>query len=215
MMPINAPPIIDLFGVPLWSIQLAISIAGLVIGSVIAAAGSLIAYRNAYGAAPIYLVTSWGIGTHKNEDPDKFLVLSMKIEFWNRRKYPITLQGCTATFPGLSVRHVYRYVNDNAKLMISPGGDSTLHMSFRVGDSVKLDPEAHYTFKLDFPFEKPKSRNIDSMTKLLFHYFDPASNKRKKLYGHHRYHFNPEDLADFLPENDMSPPSPDGLRTEI
>lgn len=199
------PPIIEVFGIPLWSIQLAISIAGLIIGSVIALAGSIIAYRNAYGAAPIYLVSSWGIQVKQQEDPENFFVLSMTIECWNRRKYPIVLNGGVVTFPGLRFKMVYRYPKSEKHKLTIFSDQNSLYMNFRSGDSVKLDPGTHYSFKIDFPFEKPKTRiDIDTMGKLVLYYFDPTSNKRKRLHGQHRYNFKAHELPDVFPE-DLQP----------
>lgn len=193
---------IDVFGMPLWQVQLIISVLGLIIGSVIATAGSIIAYRNVYGAAPIYLVSSWGIGVNAEEEPENFFVLSMTIEFWNRRKYPIVLNGGVVTFPGLKFKMVYRYLESPNKLTISSDKNSCLYMNFRSGNSVKLDPGMHYSFKINFPFEKPKTRvEIDTMAKLALYYFDPASNKRKRLHGRHRYNFKAKELPDVFPED--------------
>lgn len=177
MMPINAPPIIDLFGVPLWSIQLAISIAGLVIGSVIAAAGSFIAYRNAYGSAPLILV-----GGHSLKATGEMGVLWAKLDivFWNNRKYPIRHTQMKVTFDE-AVTLIEQHSDKNDLWTVD--GNSVYWQA----DAVKVGPSSSIEHLLEVPFKNRPFEGMNSTVEIVVNYFDPISNKSKRIKRKYQY----------------------------
>ncbi|MER8492243.1 hypothetical protein NKH53_29010 [Mesorhizobium australicum] len=150
MTPILAP---TLFGIQLPYITLTVQIFSAFAGAILAVAGSIIAYRNTYGASPIFLVSSWGLGSQRLEDPEQFYNASMTIEFWNRRKYPVVIKGTRVTFPSFEFKNVVRR-SKAGNMVISPDG-STLNIDLVNLNSVtKVEPSTHYSIEFEFPFKK-------------------------------------------------------------
>ncbi|TIL25589.1 MAG: hypothetical protein E5Y88_11560 [Mesorhizobium sp.] len=186
-----------LFGIELPFLALLFQAFSAVTGAVLAMAGSVIAYRHAYGAAPIFLVSSYGVSSAGVKEPEIYSDITMTIEFWNRRKYPLVLKGAFITFPGVEFKQVYRYGKPQETAMYSE--DSTIYFGFRSKEQqVKVDPASHYSMEITFPFKRSEN-GIHSNTKVVIHYFDPISNKLKKLNGAHPFNIEADDMPGVPP----------------
>lgn len=168
------------FGAPLWSVELAISVLGLVVGSVIAIAGSLIAYRSNNGTEPLLFIGSHGL---KGGGGNKELYWALlEVDFWNNRKYPIRYSGITVRFPNIEIV-------DSAFDKETGWGSSNQLVYWRAGPT-KIGPSAHMTHNVEIPFKRRSLDDLRSTVVVTASFFDPVKNRTIEKQLSHVYSFD-------------------------
>jgi hypothetical protein len=154
------------FDIP--TVQL-IAYSALTCASVIVATVSVVlAYRQNFGWPPIVLVRMFVI--NYSEQPYEF---TMEFEVWNRRKYPIVIQGQDLRFRNVRfIRVEERRPLDYANTW--DGGPET----FSNYKSVVLEPNGHEKFEFIYVAQNKNRKKQASKVKIRVFYFDPIKNKQ-------------------------------------
>jgi hypothetical protein len=173
-----------LFDWPVDLLTLLVEAIGALAGVTIAIAGSIIAYKQTYGSAPLQLVTSHGVMLDMDASPSgATYTATLSLEVWNLRTYPIQVRYVHATFPGLSFLH---RPPDHERRDWQANGNSLM---LSAHDEVQIAPQARHLFKIEGDFAKRSLDNIVSNVKITTTVFDPMAAKVKKLHSKHEYRF--------------------------
>jgi hypothetical protein len=128
------------------------SIAGLA-GSVVAIIAVYLSYRHNRGSKPVVVSTDMGILEYRPRDelsPPPVLVIIFEV--WNRRKYPVVVEGVAVSFDRLQVLDPPDRPDDLVRW-------SRDGQQFEAWPTLSLDPLSHRQFSLGAPFEEPHARD--------------------------------------------------------
>jgi hypothetical protein len=147
-----------------------IAYVSLTFASVIFAGTSLVmAYRQNFGWKPIMFPVSFGGGGGKFG-----YSATMEFEFWNRKKYPVTIRFISVEYKNFQI------TREGRTELGDEWGVEGLHKLFNE-QHVTVEPNGHKFYKTEAPIEKqPVHDYFDNVTLSLF-YFDPIKNRIKKL----------------------------------
>lgn len=161
------------------TLEIISSVASTVMSTVLAVVALVFSYRQNIGWEPVALVSKNGMGGVGQSD-DQFL--SLGIEFWNRRKYPLNLRA-------LLVRTIGVELTDES--FYGPSKDFVKgNLLIRKTETV-VGPNESLRLEVELPF---RNQSLDAMRAELIvelRYFDPQANKTRITTLKHK-HFYPE-----------------------
>ena len=158
----------------------ALTFASITVASVSAVFG----YHQNFGWKPIILPTGHGIGRLKDHDEAGPLKATLEFEVWNRRKYPIVLNGAQVDFESLNfVTNEFGTLSDEE--MWNWGG-----RTFWNPYSERIEPGSHYTCKLGAACQKQHTEEIHDRVRIQVDYWDPNWNRYLSIKATHIFEFD-------------------------
>lgn len=160
-----------------------IAYVSLTLASVVIASVSLfLGYRQNFGWKPIVLVV--GSGLKGSPDYPEHYAMTLSLEVWNRHKYPIVVRGLDATFSELRFEEGLKNYDYPAGFYLAGSlGRISSH------NHTRLDPSSYLSIELEAPFLKRSLDNLDDEIVINVRWFDPRTNKHKKIKTTERYKF--------------------------
>lgn len=159
------------------TLEIISSVASTVMSTVLAVVALIFSYRQNIGWEPVALVSKNGMGCAV-QSGDQFL--SLGIEFWNRRKYPLSLRA-------LIVRAIGVKLVDES--FYGPFEDFVSgNILIRKTETV-LGPNESLRFEVELPF---RDQSLDAMRAELIVellYFDPQANKTRTTTLKHKHSY--------------------------
>lgn len=171
----------SLLGISVQTLSAVSSVALTAMSTVVASVALMFSFRQNVGWKPVILVTHSQM-SGKAGTEWKFK-LTVSIEFWNRRKYPVVVRTLRSTVSGVTLLNNSEAASDKSTYV----RDNVVTSR---PDSI-VNPNAHETLKVEADFEK---QFLDALTPLFdieVMYFDPYRNKETVLRTEHRF-FYPE-----------------------
>lgn len=155
------------------------SVALTAMSTIVAGVALLVSYRQNVGWKPVVLVTGTALGGSASE---RRYTMTLQLEFWNRRKYPLALRFLSARIDGVEL------ADSSATSELGP---DIRRNRLRQQLTDLVAPHAHSRMPVAVTFEK---QSLDAMKPLFqfeIGYFDPRLNRLEKMRVEHRF-FYPE-----------------------
>jgi hypothetical protein len=170
-------------GVPV--LQL-IAYTSLTIASItVAGVSAFFAYRQNFGWSPVILILYRGI---ERDSDDSNEVVYLEFEFWNRRKYPVAVDGIEITFGKMIIGEIPETASE-----VSPGEWYVFHNKVCQREHKLLDASSHCSYKAKVPFKTPSDVEWSETLMIEVHYFDPIGNKTRTARTTQRFSTTPEE----------------------
>lgn len=160
-------------------VRLVAYVALTLMGVTVAATNAFITFRNNYGWKPLFLVTGHGLKSAKAEG--HFYEVTLTMEFWNRRTYPLVVRAVHLNFEGLKFDVPVASVGNFSGWRYNHRGEADYTVQFSVGE------KQHHSFDFEAPIPEQSLDALDNKVKITAYVFDPLSGKAKPLTIHHRY----------------------------
>lgn len=158
----------------------------LTITSVIVATVSLrFSYRQNFGWAPLMIVSTHGHESEFGPGKDESIIrATVEFEVWNRRTYPIILEGAEIRFrQDILEPSVPSLDNESAWWVEAPSVCAYL-------ERLAVKNGEHHAYKLSVPMKPGLDfKDIDGMIDIEVTCFDPRREREYKLKQSYRYHF--------------------------
>lgn len=132
-----------------------------IVGICVAVASVIVAYRNNFGWKPIVLITRWQRSPYKTSGGG-----SIRLEVWNRQKYPVTVRQIF-----LEVEKVRIVGVPTSKWQHS---DNTVW----IDESTTIAATVFEEIEFEFICEPP---GIEMPYTLTLNYYDPRVNRQREL----------------------------------
>ena len=153
-----------------------------VTGIIVAIVSLRFSFRQNFGWKPIIMVTSQGL---KSGFLDEAYVATLKLEFWNRRKYPLIVRHITLTFSDM------KFLANRAKQTRETGW----HIQYSGGgiymNDFTVDGSGHQCVEFEAPFAKRPLDNLRSDVNIQVMFFDPRLNENVIEKIEYVYELNP------------------------
>lgn len=150
--------------------QVVSSTAVAVAGFCVALAALIFGYRNNFGWKPVVLVRQRKVFDHSERGGK--VTITVKFEIWNRRKYPIAINGVNVAF-----RNERSYECSGPWMGYDGGGKF-----WRDGD-VAVEEAEHQRYEIEVTYTGLSGEDYRDYYIIQVHYFDPRSNRSKRVYS--------------------------------